>query len=73
MTSPVVSVDYTDTVVDAIDEMVRNKVKKIVVLKDNKLIGILSAFDIVNHSKPVDVKALHHLEKILPPYLNLHT
>jgi len=47
MSEKVLTVDPEDTIEDAADKMVQNKIKKLPVVEDGKLKGIITASDIV--------------------------
>ena len=47
MTSPVVSIDPNSSILDAAELMDRKQIHKIPVIKDGRLVGIISATDLV--------------------------
>ncbi|MEX0862494.1 cyclic nucleotide-binding/CBS domain-containing protein [Nitrosopumilus sp.] len=49
MSSPLITVNYDSSVLEAVKTMSIKKIRKIAVSKDNKIIGIVTSTDVVNH------------------------
>lgn len=60
MSSPLLTIDHEASVEEAAMLMVKNKIKKLGVTKDNRLIGIITAYDIVA-TEPLFMKQIAEL------------
>jgi len=54
MNKQVITIDSEDDLEDAAGLMAKNKIKHLPVLENDKLVGIISATDILNHSDELD-------------------
>ncbi len=51
MTSKIVAIDPNQTIEEAADVMVKHKIKKLPVIDDGKLIGIITASDLIRYER----------------------
>jgi CBS domain-containing protein len=63
MSGPLVTIEANASIEEASQLMVKRRIKKIPVVKDNKLLGILSSSDIVRAS-PTQLGILEELLKV---------
>lgn len=68
MTKKVVTVDPDQTVEAAVDLMIQNKIKKLPVVEDNKLKGIITASDIVVVEPKLIASVANLISMKLPGY-----
>jgi len=54
MSKKVVTIDKDNDIEDAAKLMAANKIKRLPVLKNNELVGIITATDIIAHSEDID-------------------
>lgn len=66
MSKELVTVEPDDSVVDAINIMVKNNIKKLVVIEDGELVGIVTASDILKSGENIEYAVLEKLAKFLP-------
>jgi len=61
MSSPVKTIDPSADLEDAVDIMVKNKIKRLVVVEGGKIVGIITASDIL----AIEPKLIEHLSKLM--------
>ena len=61
MSSPVITIDPSQTLEEAVEIMVKNNIKRLVVLEGEKIVGIISASDIIS----VEPKLIQQLSKLM--------
>ncbi len=61
MSKPVITIDPSKKIEDAVDLMVKNKIKRLVVTENEKIVGIITASDIV----AIEPKLLEELSKLM--------
>ncbi|MBI4896113.1 MAG: CBS domain-containing protein [Candidatus Aenigmarchaeota archaeon] len=66
MSSPVKTIEDTDDVIDAIDLMATYKIKKIPVLHNKKVVGIITVTDILRSGERIEYAALKKLGRFFP-------
>ncbi len=66
MSKPLVVIDENDDTADAIELMAKEKIKKLVVMKDGELAGIITATDILKSGEQIEEAVLNKLARILP-------
>lgn len=54
MSKKVISINQNESIDNASDLMAKNKVKKLPVLNNGKLVGIITATDVIGHSKQLN-------------------
>lgn len=66
MSRNVRTIDTDDSVVNAIDIMARNKIKKLPVTEEGELVGIVTATDILKSGERIEYVALKKLAQFFP-------
>ena len=66
MTKELVSCDLNTSVTELMDEMTEKKIRHILIMEDNKLLGIVSIGDVVNHL----IAKIKEENKNLKDYIN---
>lgn len=66
MSDKLLSVDISSEVVDAIEMMTKHKIKKLVVTKNGKLIGIVSITDILQSGEKIEYAVMKKLAETFP-------
>ncbi len=61
MSSPVKTIEPSADLEDAVDIMVKNKIKRLVVVEGGKIVGIITASDIL----AIEPKLIEHLSKLM--------
>ena len=61
MSSPVKTIDPSADLEDAVDIMVKNKIKRLVVVEGGKIVGIITASDIL----AIEPKLIEHLSNLM--------
>ncbi|MBI4017496.1 MAG: amino acid permease [Candidatus Aenigmarchaeota archaeon] len=67
MSTPLVAVDATAGVADAVDTMVKHRVKRLIVLEGEELAGIITATDILKSGERLEQEALEKLSTFFGP------
>lgn len=68
MSRPVVTIEEDDSVVNAINTMAKKGIKKLVVTREGKLAGIVTATDIMKSGEKIEYAALKKLAEFFPVY-----
>ena len=66
MTKEIISCDLNTSVTELMDEMTEKKIRHILIMEDNKLLGIVSIGDVVNHL----IAKIKEENKNLKDYIN---
>jgi CBS domain-containing protein len=66
MTKNVIAIEQEAEIVDAIDIMVKKKIKKLVVMHNERVVGIITASDILKSGDKIEDEVLLRLARYFP-------